>query len=310
MPTNHQKKSTVRVAVVVTPGGPEAIQFEDRIVVEPAPTDVAIVVEAAAVNPVDVQTRSGIYHALGWVSSPTVGLGWDVVGTIAAVGADVRTLKVGQRVAALMGGVDRSSGAYADQVVVPAADVALVPAGLSSPDAATIPLNGTTAHQALGLLGKADGRRLLITGAGGAVGGYAVELATRQGFRVTGLARPRDEDFVRRSGGIFTEQLSKDSIFDAVLDAAVIGESVLAHVADGGMYVGVVPISVPASTRGISTQAVLATADGQLLGRLLVAAAAGELTARVAKILPLSEAREAHRLLEEGGMRGRLVLVP
>lgn len=300
----------MRAAVVTTPGGPEAITITEVPDPVPGPSDVVIAVEAAAVNPVDGQTRSGVYHALGWVTSTAVGLGWDAAGVITAVGSQVSGPGVGSRVAVLIAGVDRAHGAYAEQVAVPAADVALIPDRLATVDAATIPLNATTAAQALDLFGDPAGRSLLVTGAAGAVGGYALELARSRGFRVTGLARSGDEDFVTGTGVAFTSTIPTEPGFDVVLDAAALGEEALAAVVDAGHYVGVIPIAIPPSVRGITTQAVMATPDGELLARLLAAADRGELTPRVHSTLPLSLAGQAHRDLERGGLRGRQVLVP
>lgn len=300
----------MRAAIVTTPGGPEAIDLVDLPDPVPGTGQVVVAIHAAGVNPVDAQTRSGVYHDLGWVASASVGLGWDVVGVVEALGADVTTLNLGQRVAALVGGVDRAEGTYAERIVLAAADCAPVPESLSSDLAATVPLNATTAHQALAMLGEPGGRRLLVTGAAGAVGRYAVELAVGQGFEVTGLARPKDEDSVLHAGAAFTDSLAGDAVFDAVLDAAAIGEAALARVGDGGDYVGVVPPALPDSVRGIRTQAVMAAPDGELLGRLLEAAADGSITPRVHATMPLSEVRDAHRMLDAGGLRGRIVLDP
>ncbi|WP_350353311.1 NADP-dependent oxidoreductase [Microbacterium sp. A8/3-1] len=300
----------MRAAIVTNPGGPEAIELVDLADPVPGKGEVLLTLQAAGVNPVDAQTRSGIYHKLGWVSATSVGLGWDAVGVVVARGPGVSTLVVGQRVAALIGGVDRAYGPYAERMVIAADDCALIPASLSSDLAATIPLNATTAHQALALLGDPGGRRLLVTGAAGGVGGYAIELARGLGFAVTGLARAADADSVGRTGALFTDSLPGDTLFDAVLDAAAIGDEALASVRDGGDYVGVIPVAVPEPLRGIRTQAVMAAPDGELLKKLLDAAATGALTPRVHTLMPLSEVHEAHRLLDAGGFRGRIVLDP
>lgn len=300
----------MRAAIVTTPGSADAIEIIDAP--EPAPDagEVVIEVEAASVNPVDLQTRSGVYHKLGWVKSPTVGLGWDASGTITAVGPEVRGLNRGDRVAVLIGGVDRSHGAYAQRVAVPAADVARVPDALSLADAATVPLNATTASMGLDLLGPAADRSLLVTGAAGAVGGFAVELAVRRGFTVTGLARGEDQSFVHGAGARFVSELYPQERYDTAFDAAAIGDPIIEQLRDAGSYVGVIPVAVPEATRGIEVQAVMATPDGALLARLLTAASDGELTTRVHSALPLEQAADAHRRLERGGVRGRIILTP
>lgn len=300
----------MRAVVVENPGPVEALHLTEVALPEPGAGQVRIRVEAAGVNPVDVQTRGGVYHDLGWVTQDVVGIGWDVAGIVDAVGDDVDRGLVGTRVAGFLGGVDRAAGSYAEAVVLPAADIAPVPAGIAPEVAASVPLNATTASQALDLVGPARGRSLLVTGAAGAVGGFAVELARAVGFTVTGLARAGDADFVAASGARFVDALPASASFDAVLDAAAIGDAAVAAVVDGGAYVGVIPPAVPAAERDIVTTAVVAAPDGQLLRRLLADVQAGDLTARVARTLPLDQAQEAHQLLEAGGLRGRIVLVP
>lgn len=298
----------MRAIVIRTPGGPEALELVDLPTPEAGPGEVRIAVAAAAVNPVDVSTRDGVFHRLGFISQPEyVGLGWDVAGTVTAVGADV-AFQVGDRVAAMVGGVDRSFGPYAEELVRPAAEVVAVPDGLELNDAASVPLNSLTATQALDLLGAAEGRTLLVTGAAGAVGGYAVQLAAERGWQVTGLARPSDEAFVRERGALFASELSGS--FDAVLDPASLVEPALAVVRDGGTYVGVLPAMKPTTDRDVTIDAVQVQVDTESLAGLLARTAAGELPARVHATLPLDQAADAHRLLSKGGLRGRIVLVP
>jgi NADPH:quinone reductase-like Zn-dependent oxidoreductase len=155
------------------------------------------------------------------------------------------------------------------------------------------------------------GQSLLVTGAAGAVGGYAVQLAAHRGISVTGLAREHDEEFVRSLGaGRFTGGAVADRSFDAVLDAAVLGEPALAWVRDEGRYVGVIPQAEPASVRGVRTGAVEVSADGARLAELVRLVDRGVLTTRVAETFALDDAAKAHARLAEGGVRGRLVLVP
>ncbi|WP_125099245.1 zinc-binding dehydrogenase [Leucobacter chromiireducens] len=301
---------TMRAALVRTPGDADAIELVSVPTPVPSFGEVRVRVEAATVNPVDVQTRGGVYHRLGWVASSEVGLGWDVVGVVDAVGDGVADLSGGERIAALLAGVDRGPGAYAELAIVPASDLAEVPSALSAELAATVPLNALTAQQALELLGAPNGRHLLVTGAGGAVGGYASELASELGFRVTGLARPADEAFVAGTGASFVDTLPDSPHFDAAFDAAVIGSGVLMSIRDGGHYVGVAPAAVPDAPRDITSEAVLVAPNGAQLSALLDAAARGSITPRVHRTLPLERAAAAHRELEAGGVRGRIVLTP
>lgn len=302
--------STFRTAVVRSPAGPASIEIIDVPCVEPGPGQVGVKIAAAAVNPVDIGVANGVFHAMGLVNQADwTGLGWDFAGTVIAAGPDV-DLAVGTRVAGLVDGFDRDFGTYAEQLVVRAADLAVIPDGLDLATASTVPLNGLAAAQILDLLGdaSADGDMLLVTGAAGAVGGYVAALAPEHGWRVTGLARRGDEQFVRSLGVDFIAE--PEPGWDAVADAAAMQDKALALVRDGGTFVGVRPNAEPASERGIAVSAVVAHPDGRRLAELLARTASGQLPARVHAVVPLDRVADAHRAVAEGGVRGRYVVVP
>jgi NADPH:quinone reductase-like Zn-dependent oxidoreductase len=300
--------TTFRAAVVRTPGGPDSIEIIDVPVVEPGPGQVRVEIAGAAVNPVDLALAAGLFHRLGLIDQPAhTGLGWDFAGTVAAAGPGV-DLPVGSRVAGLVDGFDRDFGTYAEQLVVPASDTAIVPDGLDLATAATVPLNGLAAAQLVDLLGDGGGRSLLVTGAAGAVGGYVVPLAQDRGWRVTGLARAEDEKFVRGLGADFTADAAPG--WDAVADGAVLQEQGVALVRDGGLFVGMQPGAAPAEERGITVRVVVAQPDGARLSQLLDATATGHLPARVHAVVPLDQVAIAHRAVAKGGVRGRYVLQP
>jgi NADPH:quinone reductase-like Zn-dependent oxidoreductase len=300
--------TTFRAAVVRTPSGPESIEIVDVPVVEPGPGQVRVEIAGAAVNPVDLALAAGFFHELGLVDQPAhTGLGCDFAGTVIAAGPGV-DLPVGSRVAGLVAGFDRAVGTYAEQLVVAAGDTALVPDGLDLTTAATVPLNGLAAAQVVDLLGDGRGRNLLVTGAAGALGGYAVPLAQDRGWRVTGLARTEDEEFVRSLGADFTARATPG--WDAVADAAVLQEQGVALVRDGGLFVGVRPGAGPAEERGITVRVLVSEPDGARLAQLLEATASGHLPARVHAVVPLDQAAAAHRAVGKGGVRGRYVLQP
>jgi NADPH:quinone reductase-like Zn-dependent oxidoreductase len=302
--------STVRTAVVRTPGGPGSIEIIDVPLVAPGPGEVRIEIAAAPINPVDLAVADGVFHALGLINQPDrTGLGWDFAGTVVATGYGV-DLAAGTRVAGLVAGFDRDFGTYAEQLVVPAADLAVVPAGLDLVTASTVPLNGLAAAQIVDLLGDAPttGDRLLVTGAAGAVGGYVAALAPDRGWQVTGLARAEDEPFVRGLGAGFTTH--PEPGWDAVADGAALQQQGLALVGDGGTFIGVRPNAEPATERGITVAAVVTHPDGRRLGDLLVRTAAGELPARVHAVVALNQIADAHRAVAKGGVRGRYVIKP
>jgi NADPH:quinone reductase-like Zn-dependent oxidoreductase len=301
---------TFRTAVVRSSGGPGAIEIIDVPVVEPELGEVRVEIAAAPVNPVDLGVAGGFFHAMGLINQPEhTGLGWDFAGIVVATGPGV-DLAVGTRVAGLVVGFDRDFGTYAEQLVVPAADLAVVPDGLDLVAASTVPLNGLAAAQIVDLLGDAPtgANRLLVTCAAGAVGGYVTSLAKDRGWRVTGLARAKDEEFVCSLGAGFTTHAEPG--WDAVADGAALQEQGLALVRDGGAFVGVRPNVVPATERGITVAVVVTHPDGPRLGDLLARTASGELPARVHTVMPLDQVTDTHRAVAKGGVRGRYVLKP
>ncbi|MBE8476938.1 NADP-dependent oxidoreductase [Streptomyces justiciae] len=295
----------MRAAVVNAFGGPEVVEVVETEVPEPGAREVRIKVAAATVNPVDAGVRQGVFGGAG----KRIGLGWDVAGTVDAVGV-ASAWSVGDEVVALDYGMVKPLGTHAEYVVVPTDAVALAPRTVGAVEAATLPLNGLTAAQALDLLGLSAGSSLLVTGAAGAVGGFAVQLAAQRGVVVTGLARAGDEELVRSLGAAEFVVEGRDGAFDAVLDAAVLGAPALEWVRDGGAYVGVIPQVAPEGVRGVRATAVEVQADGGRLAELAGLVDSGVLSLRVAEAFSLEDARKAHAVLAGGGVRGRVVLVP
>lgn len=281
--------------------------------VEPIPlasNEIRVRVAAAAVNPADNWVASSAIRSV-FDLPESVGLGYDLAGTVVEVDAAVTGFAIGDVVAALHDDLGAPVRAHAELATVPAAAAALVPSGLNTADAASVPLNALTAAQAIDLLGPADGRTLLVTGAAGGVGGYAVALAARAGWRVSALARATDHDFVRRAGAVtLVEDLGAADPHDAVLDAAALQEAALVAVRDHGAFVGVLPPMPVASERGITVTAVNVHADGPRLAELLALSAEGVLEARIAGEVPLAEAESAYDKRASGGQRGRWLLVP
>ncbi|MFE0508377.1 NADP-dependent oxidoreductase [Streptomyces sp. NPDC058964] len=309
----------MRAAVVTAFGGPEAVEIVENELPEPGARQMRIKVAAAALNPVDAGVRAGAFGGAG----KQVGLGWDVAGTVDAVGADGATSllersrepggswSVGDEVVALDYGMANPLGTHAEYVVVDTDAAAKAPATVDAVHAATLPLNALTAVQALDLLDPAPGASLLVTGAAGAVGGFAVQLAAHRGISVTAVAREADEELVRSLGAArFTTGEVEPGSVDAVLDTALLGERALEWVRDGGAFVGVIPGAQPAPVRGVRTAAVEVSPDGARLAELARLVDEGVLTLRVAGTYALDDAARAHARLAEGGVRGRLVLVP
>ena len=212
--------STFRTAVVRTPGGPDSIEIIDVPLVEPGPGQVRVEIAAATVNPVDVGVAGGVFHRLGLVHQPDhTGMGWDFAGTVVAAGPDV-DVAVGTRVAGLVDGFDRDFGTYAEQLVLPAAPPRSCLTGSTWPRPPRCRSTASPQRSSSTCSATARGGRLLVTGAAGAVGAYVVPLAQDRGWRVTGLARVEDEEFVRGLGADFTRR--RPPGWDAVADGAVL----------------------------------------------------------------------------------------
>jgi NADPH:quinone reductase-like Zn-dependent oxidoreductase len=195
-----------------------------------------------------------------------------------------------------------------------------VPDEIGMEAAATLPMNALTVRAALDELALAPGQTLGITGAAGAVGGYAIQLGRFEGLRVIADAGPSDGALVRGLGadvvvprGAEVAAAMRSACpggVDALLDAAVMGAPVLGAVREGGQVIAVRPFAGE-TERGIRVSLVLVFQhlhEGQTLARLAELAAKGVLTLRVADVLPASHAAEAHRRFAAHGVRGRLVL--
>lgn len=293
--------------------GEDDLTIVDRQTPEPGIGEVRIRVEAASVNPVDLGTAHGIFHRLGIIPpGAAVGLGWDVCGVLDALGPGVTGLSTGATVAGLRVGIGPQTGTYSEYVVLPAAAVAQVPEGLAPADAAAAPLISLTASQSIGMLNP-DGRRLLIVGASGGVGGCAVPLAARSGATVTAVAKPDDVDELHHHGATAVASAVADlagTRFDAVFDPAGVGAPLLDLIVDGGRYLGTAPRNAPAPARGITSGWIEVQADGIELTRLLDDVVSGALPVRVAGEFPLDEAAKAHRAFEDKSAPGRWLIRP
>ncbi|WP_257585839.1 MULTISPECIES: NADP-dependent oxidoreductase [unclassified Streptomyces] len=308
----------MRAVVARGYGGSEVLEVVTVPLPDPGPGQVRVRVEAATVNPVDLATRSGALVQAGLMAAREyTGMGWDVAGVIERLGSGVTEFALGQRVIGLRDLLDVSVGAYAEYLILDATAAAPAPAGVSAAAAATLPLNGLTAAQSLDLLGLTEGDVVLVTGAGGAVGGFAVELAARRGLRIVAQAGTADEERARSLGAEWVVGRDSSDLaaevrrlvpggVDGALDTAGLGIRALAAVRTRGAYVTVVGGSAPLPLRGIQVHQQWISADGAALAEL----AAMDLTLRVADVLPLENAAEAHDRLAAGGTRGRLVLAP
>lgn len=301
-------------------GGPEVLEVIERELPQPGAGEVRVRVGAATVNPTDIGLRAGTFAERYAGLEPPFIPGMELAGEIDAVG-EGSGWSLGERVIAIVLPARALGGAQAEYVVVPALSVARAPAGASVEQAATLPMNGLTVRRALDMLALAPGATLAVTGSAGAVGGYAIELGKREGLTVIADAAPVDEALVRSLGADVVvprgEAFSAAAIraafpdgVDAVIDAALLGPAILPAVRDEGRLIAVRPFAGE-SERGIDIALALVgdyATNQQALRELSRQAGAGELTLRVAGSYPAEEAAQAHRRLEAGGVRGRLLI--
>lgn len=308
----------MRAVAITRFGGPEVLELVDKPVPVPGEGEVRIRVAAATVNPTDTVLRAGGRGIPG--QEPPYVPGMELAGTVDAIGPGA-AWRPGDRVMAITTPRRPRGGAQAEYVVVPAGSVARIPEGASFAEAATLPMNGLTARLALDQLALPAGETIAVTGAAGAVGGYTIQLAAGEGLRVIGDAKPDDEELVLALGAETVVPRGPDVAaairelvpqgVAAVVDTALIGPPVLAAISDGGQLIAVRPFRGEAE-RGITIKPILVSSyleEGARLAALADLAAKGSLTLRVARQVPAERAADAHRLLEGGGIRGRLVLM-
>ncbi|MFN8557993.1 MAG: NADP-dependent oxidoreductase [Dehalococcoidia bacterium] len=313
----------MRAVTFSTFGGPEVLEVKDLPVPQPGPGEIRVRVAAATVNPTDLSYRSGGQTAqlaqLG-VHPPYIP-GMDLAGVVDAVGPDVTAWRPGDQVMAIVLPRRPGGGAQAEEVVIPAESAARIPDGATLEAASTLPMNGLTVQLALDLMKLQPGQTLAVTGSAGAVGGYAIQLGALEGLRVIAVAAPKDYDLAKSLGADVVVPRGEDAAqairavvpegVDGLIDGAVIGGAILPAIRDGGALAAVRAFNDP-TERGITIHQVRVTEYARnqaALDRLRQLASEGRLALRVAETMPPERAAEAHRKLDAGGVRGRLVIV-
>jgi NADPH:quinone reductase-like Zn-dependent oxidoreductase len=306
----------MRALTFSTPGGPEVLELVDVPEVSPGPGEVLVQVAACAVHPADIIARVGAFAGVIAPRDRYV-LGWDMVGTVVALGEATHGFSPGQAVVGSSDWLRTLVGTQAEQVVLPAAALAPAPATVSKGEAATLPVNALTAAQALDLLELRPGETLAVIGAAGGVGRFLTELAVAAGAKVLGIASEADADVVTAAGATYVQRGDNISArlrahalggVDALADTAVIGASALACVRDGGRYLGFIAPYAPASERGVTVDVVGVHSDGARLAELVSMVDSGTLTLGKPQEFALADAVDAHRIFAKGGHRGGIVL--
>src|SRR5213593_574205 len=326
---NEARMKAIRVH---TPGGPEALRYEEIERAAPGPSQVLVKIEAAGVNFIDIYQRTGHYK----VPLP-VTLGQEAAGTVSAVGPGVAEPKVGERVA-----YASLLGAYAEYAVVPADRVVVLPDGVSTKQGAAVMLQGMTAHYlATSTYALKPGDACLVHAAAGGVGLLLCQIAKLRGARVLGTVSTRDKAALARGAGadeviLYTEQdfeaevkrLTSGAGLQVVYDSVgkTTFEKGLNCLARRGMMVlygqssgpvgpfdpqvlsqkGSLFLTRPTLAHYIATRAELLARAGDVLGWVKN----GKLKVRIDRELPLAQAAEAQRLLEGRKTTGKVLLTP
>ena len=313
-------------------GGPEALIYEEVLLPEPGPGEVRVKVEAAGVNYIDTYHRTGLYP----LPTPFT-LGMEGAGVVDIVAPDVTLVKPGDRVAWCM-----ARGAYAEYAVVPANKMVPIPATITTEVAAALILQGMTAHYlALSTYPLKPGDTALIHAAAGGVGSLLVQVAKRAGATVYGTVGSEDKAELARQAGADEVILYREDDFEAEVQRLtggrgvdVVYDSVGATTFDKslnclrprgllalfGQSSGPVP---PFNLQVLNQKGSLFVTRPTLghyiqdrrelisrAGDVFIWAAGGELAVRIDRTLPLSQAAEAHRLLESRQTAGKVLLLP
>ena len=300
-------------------GGPEVLRYEDAEQPVPGAGEVRIQVAGSAYNPADGGIRGGFLPIP--VTLPHVP-GYDVSGTIDALGDGVEGLTVGENVVGFI--PMNADGSAAQYVVAPASALVKAPVRIPLADAAGLPSVGLTASQALFEAGQLKaGQRVLINGAGGPVGGYAVQLAKRAGAYVIATASPRSSEIVKAAGADEIIDHTATSVLDAVTEQVDVllnlapitpdGFSALvARVRDGGVVVSTTPtVTTPGDEkRNVRAATIFVHPDADVLSHLVALIDSGDLHVEIAQRVPLSELPAIHQQAEAGQIHGKVVAVP
>jgi NADPH:quinone reductase-like Zn-dependent oxidoreductase len=292
-------------------GGPDVLKYEDIPEPQPGPKEIQVRVIAAGVNPVDWKIRRG-----GIKLPLPMTLGFDVAGLVNSVGSDDTDLHPGDSVFAK---VAPPHGGYAEYTLVDFSHAALKPKSIGFIEAAAIPTAGLTAWQSLfDIAGLKKGHSVLIHGAAGGVGSFAVQFAKWKGAYVIGTASAGNASFLKSIGADevidYKTQRFEDVVHgvDVVLDT--IGDDTFERswgvLKPGGFLVTTVA-DIPdgaAQAHGVRAKHILSRADGAELSQIAAIIDERHIKPIVTAVLPLSEAKRAQEMSESRHTRGKIVL--
>ncbi|WKU46192.1 NADP-dependent oxidoreductase [Streptomyces sp. VNUA116] len=309
----------MRVITQHSLGGPEVLEAAEADRPTPGPGEVLVQVHATGVNPADWKVRSGHVR---WFGDPPFVLGHEFSGVVAETGSPDSGFRPGDEV---FGWAMPPHGSNAECVLVPETSVAAKPGNIDHVHAASLPIAGLTAWQALVNIARVQaGQRVLVHGAAGGVGHFAVQIAKARGAHVTGTARTVKHEFLRGLGAdelidYTTTDFTTVQTVDVVLDTISkdYGPRSLRTLNPGGILIDVVGVGVDrtavkeqAEANGLRfVEYYLEPTPADMAG-LAGLVEEGSLRPVVQEVLPLSDAAKAHELSESGRVRGKIVLVP
>ncbi|MFF5436368.1 NADP-dependent oxidoreductase [Streptomyces achromogenes] len=292
-------------------GGPEVLELMELPTPEPGPGEVRVRVKAAGTQPVDCAVRTGWVPPGFTVTFPHI-TGGDFAGVVDALGEGVTGFSAGDEVLGF-----RIQLTYAEYLVVPADQIVPKPAALSWEVAGCLSASGQTAHTALEILGAGEGETVLVNGGAGGVGTIAVQLAVARGAKVIATGREENHAYLRELGAVPVAygaglidrvRAAAPEGVDAALDtASVEGLRVAAELVKDKDRVGTVFAHEAYEELGVRW--IRSQRSARRLAELAALVADGELTVHIRKALPLARAAEAHRELETGHGRGKIVLL-
>ncbi|MEU9641187.1 NADP-dependent oxidoreductase [Streptomyces sp. NPDC048188] len=299
-------------------GGPEVLKEVRPARPEPRPNEVLVRVRAAGVNPTDWKHRA----TGGFLGEPPFVLGWDVSGTVEAVGVGVAAFRPGDEVFGMLS-YPFGHGSHAEYVTAPARTFAHKPAGIDHVQAGALPLVSLTAWQAL--VERAElrpGQRALVHAAAGGVGHVAVQIAKARGAYVIGTASAGKHEFLRSLGADETVDYRETDFAQVVKDVDVVLDTIggdtslrsLRVLRPGGVVVSILPVGSDeffeeADRLGVRAVRMLVDADRAGMEEIARLVESGQLRATIAQTFPLAEAARAHAQGETGRTTGKLVLV-
>ncbi len=297
-------------------GGPEVLKYEDAPQPIPAADEVLIKVHASGVNPIDWKIRDGHAKGLFPINFPLTP-GWDVSGEIEKVGSDILNFRLGDEVYSRPD--PTRNGTYAEYVVVKADQVNHKPKSINHDKAAAIPLAGLTAWQGLFTHGQlGEGQRVLIHAAAGGVGTYAVQFAKWKGAYVIGTASDDNIDFLYELGADEVIDYKNEKFEEEVSDVDLVFDLIggdtqkrsLQVIKKGGRLITTVAPenNEEAKSKNIHIEGFMAKSLPGDLQQIADLVDSGKVKPIIDEIFSLEQAAEAHKKIEKGHTRGKIVL--